>query len=111
MYGQTQGQQIMSAAFPAANGYAHESQVRTPELPAAMDRVQQAMEGLLYQIDAMDNRLTGVVARPIAPSPDTKNAALKAAMNTGFGSQLDSLNERLQQAHSRLSGLLDRLEF
>jgi hypothetical protein len=84
---------------------------RAPELPGAIERLRHTSEGLLAAIDSLDNRLSGVVARPSSPTPVNEKSQIRGAMNTGMGSELDGLNERLGQAYTRVSSMLDRLEF
>lgn len=82
---------------------------RPPELPTATERLSSTLARLYDVADRLDNRLTGVVARPHGPSQEPSIA--KAAMNTGLGSQLDEMNDRAMVIESRIAGLLDRLEF
>lgn len=82
---------------------------RMPELPSAADRLSTSIERLYDLADRLDNRLTGPVARPAGPQ-EAGNLT-KPVMNTGFGAQLDGMNDRAIVIESRLRGLLDRLEF
>jgi hypothetical protein len=83
---------------------------RAPELPMALERLERAIACVTELASALDNRLTGPVARPQAPI-NQQTSAPKAVMSTGMGNSLDTATDRLQSVTAQLTGLLDRLEF
>ena len=116
MYAQAKEASAISGGYAVTGlaqqtvGYVPEAAPRAPELPIAMEQLEKALYHLSDLAERLDNRLTGVVARPHVPTPETK-AAGKALMSTGLGNQLDTMNDRVQATAMRLQSVLDRLEF
>lgn len=104
----------VSGAFgigAAAQAPMTEAAGRAPELLVATERLDREIANVVELVQRLDNRLTGTVARPAAPTPAETKGSLKTAMNTGLGSQLDAANDRLLAAALQMHSLLDRLEF
>lgn len=96
---------------PVPNSYTQDSVGRAPELPAAMGQLEKTLCHLADLAERLDNRLTGVVARPQVPMPAETKAAGKQLMCTSVGTQLDAMSDRAMSAAMRLQSVLDRLEF
>lgn len=83
---------------------------RQLEIPAGMSRLDMQIAGLAEAVSRLDERLTGAVARPQAPSPEGKAGQLKAPTQCGLGGHIDALGDHVQGMRDRLCSLLDRLE-
>lgn len=93
----------------AAVGYANPAAAPDLEIPRLLDRLEKAIEHLADRADVMDNRLTGYMAR--SSGPEAAGQVTKTATNTGMGSRLEALGDRVHHTASRLQSLIERLEF
>lgn len=94
----------------ASIGYTTDCAKREAEIPASLNRLEHRLSELRDLADTLDARLTGTVARSSPPVNATAGNQIKAAMQTGYGSQIDNLHDRAETTISILRGLIDRLE-
>lgn len=103
-------QGIAQQGAAAMMGYAADCAEREAEIPASLNRLERRLSELRDLADTLDARLTGTVARSSPPVNATAGSQIKAAMQTGYGSQIDNLHDRAETVIAILRGLSDRLE-
>lgn len=92
-------------------GYAGDATARQLEVPEAAARLDKQIHILADAVDVLNSRLTGTVARSPVPVNETKGGdRIKAVMQCGLGSLLDTAGDRAQQIGDRVRDLIDRLE-
>jgi hypothetical protein len=102
-------QAAQNAGMVVGAGLAQAPQ-RQLEVPGIVDRLDRRLTGLAEAVNALDNRLSGYIARPEGPQPAPATGQIKGATSTGLGGQLDGMCDAVEVLTNRLHGLMERLE-